>query len=63
MPFGTPDRVREVVGKIREYARSGCRVVVSPTHAIEPDVPWENLKALIEEVKKPLNGGGEHELA
>lgn len=56
MPFGTPDLVRGVVGKIREYARAGCRVVVSPTHAIEPDVPWENLKVLIEEVKEPLGG-------
>jgi uroporphyrinogen decarboxylase len=56
MPFGTPDDVRAAVGRVREYARSGCRMVVSPTHAIEPDVPWPNLEALIEDVKKPLFG-------
>lgn len=55
MPFGTPEDVRGVVGAIRNYAEAGCRVVTSPTHAIEPDVPWENLHALVEEVKKPLH--------
>lgn len=56
MPFGTPDDVHAAVGRVREYARAGCRVVVSPTHAIEPDVPWRNLEALIEDVKAPLFG-------
>lgn len=57
MPFGTPDDVRAAVGELRNLAEHGARIVVSPTHVIEPDVPWENLEALVREVKKPLRQG------
>lgn len=54
MPFGTPDDVRVAVGELRTLAEDGARIVLSPTHAIEPDVAWENLEMLIKEVKKPM---------
>lgn len=54
MPFGTTSDVRAAVDELRELARNGARIVLSPTHAIEPDVPWENLEMLINEVKRPL---------
>ena len=51
MPFGTPDDVRRVVADCARYAREGAGVVVAPTHVLEPDVPWENIEALVEAVK------------
>jgi uroporphyrinogen decarboxylase len=48
MPFGTPGdvraRVREVIDK---YGRDGG-LIVAPTHVLEPEVPIENVEALIE---------------
>jgi len=52
MPFGTPDDVRRVVADCARYAREGAGVVVAPTHVIEPDVPWENIEALVQAVKE-----------
>lgn len=52
LPFGTPaevrHRVREIAALHREH---GARVMLAPTHVIEPDVPFANLLALVEEVK------------
>lgn len=55
MPFGTPDHVAAVVGHLRDAAADGVHIVLSPTHAIEPDVPWENLKQLVEEARRPIH--------
>jgi len=48
MPFGTPDQVRE---EVRRMIKSGAGggYILSPAHAVEGDVPLENLLALIEE--------------
>lgn len=51
MPFGTPDDVRAAVAACAQYARAGARMVVGPTHVLEPDVPWENIVALVEAVR------------
>lgn len=48
MPFGTPDDVRQVVADCARRAREGAAVVVAPTHVIEPDVPDENILALMQ---------------
>ena len=48
MPFGSPDDVRAVVADCARYAREGASVIVAPTHVLEPDVPWENIKALVD---------------
>lgn len=52
MPFGTPDDVRRRVREIAALHRDhGARVMVAPTHVLEPDVPFENILALVEEAK------------
>lgn len=51
MPFGTPADVRQVVADCARWARRGAAIVVAPTHVLEPDVPWENIVALVEAVR------------
>lgn len=51
LPFGTPDDVRNQVENCAEWARKGVPIVVAPTHVIEPDVPIENVDALVEAVR------------
>ncbi len=51
MPFGTPDDVRAAVVRCRRLHENGARVIVAPTHVLEPDVPWENIVAFVEAVR------------
>lgn len=51
MPYGTPDDVRRVVAEAADYARGGVSIVLAPTHVLEPDVPWENIVALVDAVR------------
>lgn len=46
MPFGRPSDVREAVAKVLQWAERGARLIVAPTHVLEPDVHWENIEAL-----------------
>lgn len=50
MPFGSEQDVKSVVEQLANHARRGVRIVVAPTHVLEPDVPWQNLRALFEAV-------------
>lgn len=54
MPFGTPSDVREAVARCRRLHEGGARVIVSPTHVLEPDVPWENIDAFVDAVRVRL---------
>ena len=47
MPFGTPAEVREVVLRNLGIAGSKGGLLVSPTHLLEPEVPWENIAAYV----------------
>lgn len=51
MPFGTPQDVRENVRHMIETVGAGGGLLVAPTHLLEPEVPWENIEALIQAVK------------
>jgi len=51
MPYGTPDDVRCEVRKMYELGRRGG-YILSPSHAVEGDVPLENLLALIGETRR-----------
>ena len=52
LPFGTPaDVCREVKTRIETVGKGGG-LLLGPSHMIEPEVPWENLAALYEAVKK-----------
>jgi uroporphyrinogen decarboxylase len=52
LPFGTTEDVRaEVKTHIAEVG-SGGGLLLAPTHTIEPEVPWENVLAFVDAVKK-----------
>ncbi len=51
MPFGTPEDVRREVFKNLDIARNGG-LFVSPTHLLEPEVPWENIVAYVNACKE-----------
>lgn len=52
MPFGTPEQVRTHVRRMIETVGRGGGLLVAPTHVVEPEVPWENLIALVETVEQ-----------
>jgi len=52
MPFGTPEEVRAVVLRNLEIAGPQGGLFVTPTHLVEPEVPWENIEAYVEAVKE-----------
>jgi len=49
LPYGTPDEVRREVRHLLEMGRDGG-YLFAPAHAVEGDVPLENMLAFIEEV-------------
>lgn len=52
MPFGSVDDVRARVRQIAALHRElGARVMVAPTHVLEPDVPYANIEALVSEAR------------
>jgi len=53
MPYGTPEQVRQEVRKMRDLGRDGG-YILSPSHALEGDVPLENLLALIDEARSTI---------
>lgn len=48
LPFGTPDDVRAETRKLIELGREGG-YILAPAHAVEGDVPLENMLAFIDE--------------
>ncbi len=50
LPFGTTEQVRAEAGRLLEVGRSGG-YVFSPSHAVPPDVPPENLAAMMQVVR------------
>jgi uroporphyrinogen decarboxylase len=52
MTFGTEEEVRRRVREIATLHRDhGARVMIAPTHVLEPDAPLANILALVEESK------------
>jgi uroporphyrinogen decarboxylase len=52
LPFGTEDDVRRVVKQRMETVGKGGGLLIAPTHLVEPEVPWENIMALVEAVEE-----------
>jgi hypothetical protein len=50
MPFGTPSEVKDTVRNVIEVLGQGGGLFIAPTHALQPDVPWENVVAFFEAV-------------
>ena len=51
MPFGSPEEVRRVVFDLIKTVGAGGGLLISPTHVVEPEVPWENILAFVEAVE------------
>ena len=51
MPFGTPEDVRNVVRRNLKTAGEKGGLFIAPTHLLEPEVPWENIMAYVDELK------------
>ena len=51
MPFGTTADVRREVRARIDTVGCGGGFVIAPTHVIEPEVPWENIVAFVEEAR------------
>ena len=48
LPFGSKEEVKEVaIARLEKCGPKGG-IVLGPTHIVEPEVPWENLIAIIE---------------
>ncbi|MEG2456111.1 MAG: uroporphyrinogen decarboxylase family protein, partial [Oscillospiraceae bacterium] len=47
MPFGTPAEVQEQVRRNLTIAGEKGGLFVAPTHLLEPEVPWENIRAYV----------------
>lgn len=52
MPFGTPKDVEDQVKLMIEQVGKDGGLVLAPTHLLEPEVPWENVLAFVNAVKK-----------
>lgn len=50
-PFGSPDDVRRDVRERIAVIGRGGGLMLAPTHMVEPEVPWENIVAYVDEVK------------
>jgi len=54
LPFGTPDEVKEEVRRVRRLMSPNGGYILSPSQAVQDDVPAENIMALIEAAKEVL---------
>ena len=52
MPFGTAEEVERKVRENIEIVGEGGGLCVAPTHLLEPEVPFENIEAMVNAVKK-----------
>ena len=52
MPFATPEDVKVKTREIIEKLAKGGGYILSPTHAVTPDIPVENVEAMIETAKE-----------
>lgn len=52
MPFGKPAEIRSLVKERINVMGKGGGFIITPTHILEPDVPWENIVAFINAVKE-----------
>ena len=48
LPFATPDEVRRETARIMTVMGAGGGYIAAPTHAVPPDVPPENILAMVE---------------
>lgn len=52
MPFGTPEEVEQVCKTMIEKVGRGGGLILAPTHLLEPEVPLDNIEAMINTIKE-----------
>jgi len=52
MPFGSPQEVEETVKRMIQTVGKNGGFCLAPSHLLEPEVPYENVEALVRAVKK-----------
>ncbi len=52
MPFGTPETIRARVAEVVNTVGADGGLVIAPTHMLEPEVPFENVEALVNAVRE-----------
>ena len=52
LPYGTPGQVKDTTISRLEQCGPRGGIVVGPTHMVEPEVPWNNLMAVLEGAKE-----------
>jgi len=52
MPFGSSSDVEKAVLEVQKLLGGRGALVIAPSHILEPEVPWENVTAFVETVKK-----------
>jgi len=52
MPFGTPEEIGLEVKRMIDTVGKGGGLLISPTHRLQREVPWENIKAFAEAVDR-----------
>jgi len=51
-PFGKPREVKNEVDRLKEIAGWDKRCILCPSNAVQPETPWENILAFVEEAKR-----------
>jgi len=65
MPFGAPEEIKREVWKNLDIAGEKGGLWCTPTHILEPEVPWHNILAYVQacrEVEKGTQGAGHERL-
>jgi uroporphyrinogen decarboxylase len=52
MPFCTKEEVRDVCISMINEVGAGGGLLLAPTHMLEPEVPWDNIKAFVDTVNE-----------
>lgn len=50
-PFGSPEDIRREVRRLKRLFENNNRCILCPSNAIQPETPWENIIAFVEEAK------------
>lgn len=56
LPYGTPDEVRAEARATRDLMSDDGGYILSPSQALQGDVPVENIQALLEVAREPMPG-------
>ena len=52
MPFGSAEEVKRVCREMIDKIGKGGGFILAPTHVLEPEVPWENIEAMLSVVNE-----------